>query len=184
MKNCSHRNFVRLGISTGTYETICVGNMIGILNIIAGFVLVLVRALYPHIGAHSRWNVFYSFPLWWLGTTVMLVGTQGMCSIMLALSKRQTLPWERIEEESHNAIAQDKEAAKAPSWWRKYRDFMNRTMAHDRNFRVEDANLRWLQRMILIQCNVYGILAASCCVLLFVFLPMWKETVPFRDMQT
>lgn len=181
MKNCSHRNFVSLGIQTGTYETICVGNLIGILKIIAGFLLVLLRALYPHLGAHSRWNVFYAFPLWTMGTTLMLIGTQGMCFILLSLSKRQALPWERIEEEAQNLGGQEKAGPKAPvGWWRRYRAFMNRTMAHDRNFRVEDKNLRKLQRMILIQCLGYGFIAASCCVLLFIFLPTWTETVPAK----
>lgn len=73
MKNCSHRNFVALGVATGSYETICVGNLIGIACVLGGFLLVLLRALYPHIGAHSRWEVFDSWPLWWLGTTVPLL---------------------------------------------------------------------------------------------------------------
>ncbi|KUI69242.1 hypothetical protein VM1G_04768 [Cytospora mali] len=56
MKNCSHRNFVALGVATGSYETICVGNLIGIMCVIGGFLLVLLRALYPHIGYPG--NVF------------------------------------------------------------------------------------------------------------------------------
>lgn len=186
MKNCSHRNFVSLGVQTGTYETICVGNLIGILNLIAGFLLVLLRALYPHLGTHSRWNVFYAFPLWSMGTTLMLGGTQGMCFILLSLSRRQAMPWERFEEESQNSGGQEKEAstAKPVSWWRRYRAFMSRTMAHDRNYRVEDKNLRKVQRMILFQCLSYGVMAAGCCVMLFIFLPIWAETVPGRTLQT
>lgn len=181
MKNCSHRNFVSLGVQTGTYETICVGNLLGILNIMAGFLLVLLRALYPRVGTHSRWNVFYAFPLWSLGTTLMLVGTQGMCFILLSMSKRQALPWERIDEEGPGLGGQEKGVAKGPvGWWQRYRAFMSRTMAHDRNYRVEDKNLRKVQRLILMQCVAYGVMAASCSVLLFIFLPTWTETMPRR----
>lgn len=175
MKNCSHRNFVSLGVSTGTYETICVGTVIGMLNILAGFLLVLLRGLYPHIGAHSRWEVFYSFPLWCVGTAVILVGTQGMCFIMLSLSRRQTLPWERFEDDGTAAPATP--PASGTGWRSKYRAFMNRTMAHDKNFKVEDKVLRRLQRMVLLQCWSGGLAAAFCGVLLFIFLPIWKETV-------
>ncbi|ROV98741.1 hypothetical protein VMCG_06744 [Cytospora schulzeri] len=180
MKNCSHRNFVALGVATGSYETICVGNLIGIMCILGGFLLVLLRALYPHIGAHSRWEVFCSWPLWWLGTTVPLLGTQGMCSIMLSLSKRQPLPWEKFEEDKNAAAQQAAQTTTVTGplrWWKRYRAFMNRTIAHDKNFRVEDKNLRRLQRLILLQCSAGGAVAACLGVLLFVFLPVWKETV-------
>lgn len=176
MKNCSHRNFVSLGVSTGTYETICVGNLFGVLNILAGFLLVLLRGLYPHIGAHSRWEVFYSFPLWCMGTALILVGTQGMCFILLSMSRRQALPWERFDDDG-NPKRTEQPPAGAKGWWRRYRTFMNKTMAHDKNFRVEDKVLRRLQRVILIQCWSGGIGAAFCGVLLFIFLPIWKETV-------
>lgn len=176
MKNCSHRNFVAICVGTGTYETICVGTVIGIVNILAGFLLVLLRGLYPHIGAHSRWEVFYSFPLWFLGTVVILVGTQGMCFIMLSMSRRQALPWERFDDDGN-----PRQTAQPPAgpkgWWRRYRAFMNRTVAHDKSFRVEDQVLRRLQRMIFIQCGSGGLAAAFCGVLLFIFLPIWKETV-------
>lgn len=176
MKNCSHRNFVSLGVANGTYETICVGTMIGIGNILAGFLLVLLRGLYPHIGAHSRWEVFYSFPLWFLGTAMILVGTQGMCFILLSLSRRQALPWERFDDDGN--VSRTAQSPAGPGgWWRRYRQFMGKHMAHEKNFRVEDQVLRRLQRMILLQCWSGGVAAAFCGVLLFIFLPIWKETL-------
>lgn len=104
-----------------------------------------------------------------------------MCSIMLSLSKRQPLPWEKLEEE-RIAAQQPKQTATTTvtgpkRWWRRYRAFMNRTIAHDKNFKVEDKNLKRLQRMILLQCSAGGVLAACLAVLLFIFLPVWKETV-------
>lgn len=174
MKNCSHRNFVSLGVSTGTYETVCVGKALGVINILAGFLLVLLRGLYPHIGAHSRWEVFYSFPLWFLGTAMILVGTQGMCFILLSLSRRQALPWERLDDDGRVATTSQPASG---GWWKGYREFMKKHMMHEKNFRVEDQVLRRLQRMILLQCWSGGIAASFCGVLLFIFLPIWKETV-------
>lgn len=177
MRNCSHRNFVSMGVSTGTYETICMGNLIGILDLIAGVLLVLMRGFYPHIGSHNRWNAFYSFPLWAMGTTLILVGTQGMCFIMLSLSKRQALPWERFDDDASVVTKESAPLTGLKGWFKRYRVFMNRTVAHDRTYKVEDKQLRRLQRMILTQCIVYGCIVASCLVLVFIFLPIWKDTI-------
>lgn len=98
---------------------------------------------------------------------------------MLSLSKRQPLPWEKFEEEQNVAQQANATTVAGPRrWWRRYRTFMNRTIAHDRKFKVQDENLRRLQRMIMFQCSAGGALAACLGVLLFVFLPVWKETVP------
>lgn len=178
MKNCSHRNFVSVGLSTGTYETICVGNVIGALDIIGGLLLVFLQGFYPYIGSHSRVNVFYALPLWAMGVMLLLVGTQGMCFVMLTMSKRQALPWERFEDTASVVTAGTAVIPAGPKgWWKRYRNFMSKTVAHDRNFKVEEKHLRRLQRMILFQCAGGGILAGLLGVVLFCFLPMWKETV-------
>lgn len=176
MKNCSHRNFVSVGLVTGTYETVCVGFIIGVLNIIAGFLLVCVQAFHPYIGAHSRVSVFYALPLWAMGVTLLLVGTQGMCFIMLSMAKRQALPWERFDDEVSVAAPTTAAPPGPKGWWQKYRLFMNKTVAHDRQFKVEEKHLRRVQRMILVQCIGGGIIAGCLGVVLFVFLPIWKET--------
>lgn len=178
MKNCSHRNFVSVGVSTGTYETVCVGNLIGISEIIGGLLLVLLQALYPHIGSHSRVNVLYALPLWSLGTTLLLVGTQGMCFVMLSMSKRQALPWERFEDDESVVTAKSTPIPPGPrGWWKRYRAFMAKTVAHDRNFKVEERHLRKLQRLIFLQCLGGGLCVGLLGVVLFIFLPIWKETV-------
>lgn len=172
MKNCSHRNFVSVGVSTGTYETICVGNLLGILNIAAGLLVVLLQAFHPYRGAHTRMTCFYVFPLWQMGVTLLLVGTQGMCFVMLSMSKRQALPWERFEDEAPGV-------ARPPvptGWLGRFKTFMKKTVAQDRNFKVEDRHLRRLQRMILFQCGSAGVVAGLLGVCLFIFLPIWKET--------
>lgn len=176
MRNCSHRNFVNVGVGTGTYETICVSNVLGVLNILAGLAFVLIRAFYPHIGTYTRFNVLYAMPMWAMGVTLLLVGTQGMCFVMLTQSKRQALPWERMAAE--DAAAMGAQAA-APSggWFATQKKFLARTVAIDKQkFRVEDKYLRRLQRMILMQCVVGGVFAGGIMELIFIFLPIWKET--------
>lgn len=176
MKNCSHRNFVSVGLVTGTYETVCVGFLVGVLCIIAGFLLVFVKAFQPHIGANSRVNVFYALPLWAMGVTLLLVGTQGMCFIMLSMAKRQALPWERMDDDASVAAQSTTVPSGPKGWFKRYRMFMNKTVAHDRKFKVEEKHLRRVQRMILLQCMAGGLIVACLGVLLFVFLPIWKET--------
>ncbi|EAQ83734.1 hypothetical protein CHGG_10138 [Chaetomium globosum CBS 148.51] len=36
LRNCSHRNFVRLGVGNGTFETVCVATVLGWANLLAG----------------------------------------------------------------------------------------------------------------------------------------------------
>lgn len=178
MKNCSHRNFVSVGVSTGTYETVCVGNLLGVLHILAGLLLVFIQGFHPFKGSHTRNTVLYAFPIWAMGVTLLLVGTQGMCFVMLSMAKRQALPWERFDDDASVVTAG---TAAIPSgvkgWWKRYRRFMNRTVAHDRKFKIEDRHLRRLQVMILLQCIGGGILAGLLGVVLFIFLPIWKETI-------
>lgn len=176
MRNCSHRNFVSVGVGTGTYETICVSNVLGVLNILAGLAFVLIRAFYPHIGSYTRHNVLYAMPLWAMGVTLLLVGTQGMCFVMLTQSKRQALPWERLAAEDATEMGT---RLKPPSggWFATQKKFLSRTVAIDKQkFRVEDKYLRRLQRMILMQCVAGGVFASAVLALIFMFLPIWAET--------
>lgn len=98
LRNCSHRNFVRLGVSNGTYETVCVATALGIVLTAAGFLLLLLRAFHPGTGPHSRWEAFAAWPLWWLGMSLVLSGLRGSCFFLLLFSRRQPLPWERFDD--------------------------------------------------------------------------------------
>lgn len=176
MKNCSHRNFVSMGLSTGTYETVCVANLIGVLDMIGGLLLVFLQAFYPYLGSHTRFNVLYAMPLWAMGVTLLLVGTQGMCFVMLTHAKRQALPWERFEDDASVKTTGGPVPSGPKGWYVKFKRFMSKTVAGDRKFKVEDKYLRRLQKMILLQCAVAGVLAACLIALVFIFLPIWKET--------
>lgn len=176
MKNCSHRNFVSLGLSTGTYETVCVANIIGVMDLIGGFLLVFLQAFYPYLGSHTRFNALFAMPLWAMGTTLLLVGTQGMCFIMLTHAKRQALPWERFDDDDSVMTAGAPAPPGLKGWYIRFKRFMAKTVAGDRKFKVEDRYLRRLQKMILFQCAGAGILVSGLLALVFIFLPIWKET--------
>lgn len=166
LRNCSHRNFVRLGVSNGTYETVCVATGLGIVLTLAGFLTALLRAFVPFTAAHARWNAFAPWPLWWLGVSLILSGLRGSCFFLLLFSRRQPLPWERFDDGA-SVLSQK------PSILR----VLSRLMIFDRKFKVQDAHLRRLQRKIVVQSLVGGAVFASLSVLLFVFLPVWKDTI-------
>lgn len=166
LRNCSHRNFVRLGVSNGTFETICMATGLGIVLTVAAFMCVLLRAFTPHMGAHSRWDTFAAWPMWWLGISLILSGLRGSCFFLLLFSRRQPLPWERFDD-SASLLSQRSGIMK----------FFSRLMIFDRKWKVQDAHLRMLQRKIVVQSLIGGAVFASLGVLLFIFLPIWSETV-------
>jgi hypothetical protein len=166
LRNCSHRNFVRLGVSNGTYETVCVATSLGIVLTIVGFLTVLLRAFVPFTGAHVRWNAFASWPLWWLGVSLILSGLRGSCFFLLLFSRRQPLPWERFDD-SASVLSQKSGIIKV----------LSRLMIFDRKVKVQDAQLRRLQHKIVIQSLIGGSVFASLAVLLFIFLPVWSDTM-------
>ncbi len=165
LRNCSHRNFVRLGVSNGTFETLCVATTLGIVLTIAGVLCVLLRAFTPHIGAHSRFDVFAAWPMWWLGLSLILSGMRGSCFFLLLFTRRQPLPWERFDD-SASIISQRSGIVRA----------ISRLMIFDRKLRVKDAHLRRLQHRIVLQSLVFGAFFSCVGVCIFIFLPIWKET--------
>lgn len=166
LRNCSHRNFVRLGVSNGTIESICAATGLGIALTVAGVLCVLLRALTPHVGAHSRFDVFAAWPLWWLGLSLILSGLRGSCFFLLLFTRRQPLPWERFDD-SASVLSQRSGIMKR----------ISRLMIFDRKLRIADTHLRRLQHRIIIQSLLFGGFFASMGVLLFIFLPVWSETV-------
>jgi hypothetical protein len=166
LRNCSHRNFVRLGVGNGTIETICMATGLGIVMTLAGFLCVFLRAFYPFRGFHTRWEVMESWPLWWIGMSFILSGIRGSCFFLLLFSRRQPLPWERFDD-SDTTKSQSSGLMKTVS----------RLMIMDRKLKVQDTHLRNLQRKIVIQSLVGGAVFATVGVLLFIFLPTWRETV-------
>jgi hypothetical protein len=170
LRNCSHRNFVRLGVSNGTFETVCVATGLGIVLTCVGFLLVLLRAFVPHRGANARWDVFGCWPLWWLGASLILSGLRGSCFFLLLFSRRQPLPWERFDD-SASVLSQRSGIVKA----------LSRLMIFDRKLRVKDYHLRKLQRKIVIQSLLGGAVFATLATCLFMFLPVWQDTVRHQE---
>ena len=167
LRNCSHRNFVRLGVSNGTYETVCVATGLGIVLTLAGFLYVLLRAFYSSGGgAHSRFEVFGAWPMWWLGATLVMSGLRGSCFFLLLFTRRQPLPWERLDDAASVVSRGGGVVAR-----------LKRLMIFDRKVRVKDDSLRQLQHKIVAQSMVGGAVFASVLVLVFIFLPVWKGSL-------
>ena len=167
LRNCSHRNFVRLGVSNGTFETLCMATSLGIALTLAGFLTALLLAFTPREGAHSRADVLAAWPMWWVGISLILSGLRGSCFFLLLFSRRQPLPWERYDD---NPAILSEHARKS-----RFMRFVSRMMIFDRKWKVQDQHLRNLQRKIVTQSLIGGAIFASFGVLIFVFLPVWRE---------
>lgn len=169
LKNCSHRNFVRIGVSNGTFETVCAATTFGALLTLAGFILVFMRAFHPHPGMHARWDVLFSWPMWWFGMGLLLSGLRGSCFFMLLLSRRNHLPWEKqvIEQQQHASSSADSNMSSLIRMYKRLSPFENKV-------RIKDLALRDLQHRIVFQSVVVGALFATAMTLVFIFLPVWK----------
>ncbi|KAK3985264.1 hypothetical protein QBC44DRAFT_335354 [Cladorrhinum sp. PSN332] len=168
LRNCSHRNFVRLGVGNGTFETICVATLMGFVNLVCGFVVVLCRAFVPFRGAHTRWEAFAAWPFWWLGLSLILSGLRGSCFFLLLFSKRQPLPWERFDDNTDSKLNSNNGGLLR---------VVSRLMIFDRRLRVKERYLRRLQRKIVLQSLLGGAVFASVWAIIFLLVPLWKETV-------
>lgn len=185
---------MRLGVGNGTFETVCVATVLGWANLLGGFLVVLCRAMAPFRGAHSRWEAWAAWPLWWLGMSLVLSGLRGSCFFLLLFSRRQRLPWERFDDEkggdtktaggdksdgergrrgSGGGLSQNKRVGGGFSLFRS----ISRLMIFDRRIKVQEKYLRRLQRKIVLQSLAGGAVFATVCVALFIWLPVWKETV-------
>jgi hypothetical protein len=163
LKNCSHRNFVRIGVSNGTFKAVCAATAIGGLLTLGGFVFVLLRAFYPGRGEHVRWEVFIAWPMWWFGMGLLMSSLRGSCFFMLLLSRRHQLPWEQRVVDNNSD--KTKPIVKR---------ILNKLSPLEHKVRVKDLALRDLQHRIVIQSVVIGALFATAMTILFILLPVWK----------
>jgi hypothetical protein len=166
LKSCSHRNFIRLGVSNGTFETICVATTLGIVLTIGGIMAMLLLAFEsPGFRQCSRWRGIGIWPMWATGLGLILSGLRGSCFFLLLFSRRQPLPWERFEEDNS-------QAAKKKN---KFIRLVSRLMIFDRKLKVKDDNLRRLQHKVVFQSLFGGAIFATMAVVVFLCLPIWKE---------
>jgi hypothetical protein len=164
LRSCSHRNFIRLSVSNGTYETLCMATGLGIVLILSGFLgMFLLAFASPSIGRLSRWHGLGMGPLWALGTAFILAGTRGSCFFLLLFSRRQPLPWERFDDGASTKTNSSKVAS-----------FARKLMILDRKLKVKDITLRELQRKIVIQSMVGGVFFAALMETFFLLLPIWR----------
>lgn len=164
LKSCSHRNFIRLGVSNGTFETLCAATGLGLSLTILGLLAVLLLAFMdPSIHHGTRWKAIGIWPVWSFGIGLILSGLRGSCFFLFLFSRRQALPWEKFED---NASFLSK---KSTVW-----SFLSRIMIFDRKLKVQDDTLRYLQRMIVVQSLFGGMVFATLMEVLFLCLPIWK----------
>lgn len=164
LKSCSHRNFIRLGVSNGTFETICMATGLGIVLTVGGFLAMLLLAFASPSFRHcSRWRGLGVWPMWSVGVGLILSGIRGSCFFLLLFSRRQPLPWERFED--------DPMVTKQSRFVR----LVSKLMIFDRKLKVKDDTLRRLQRKVVMQSVLGGMAFATMMVIVFLSLPIWKK---------
>jgi hypothetical protein len=160
LRSCSHRNFVRLGVSNGTFETLCMATGLGIVLTAAAFLGMFLLAFVTHT---SRWHGLCFAPMWAIGAALILAGLRGSCFFLLLFSRRQPLPWERFDDN-----------ASVRSYSSKVMTFARKLMILDRKLKVKDIHLRRLQRKIVIQSIVGGVSFAALMETFLLLLPIWR----------
>lgn len=166
LKSCSHRNFIRLGVSNGTFETVCVATGLGIVLTIAGMLCMLLLAFAsPSIRHSNRWRGLAPWPLWCIGVGLILSGLRGSCFFLLLFSRRQPLPWERFEDDGEKSVITKKPKGLMA--------LVKKLMIFDRKLKVKDNNLRYLQRKIVMQSILGGVVFATLMEIFFLCLPIW-----------
>ena len=164
LKSCSHRNFIRLGVSNGTFETICMATGLGIVLTVTGVLAMLLLAFAsPSIYQCSRWKGIGIWPMWALGVGLVLSGMRGSCFFLLLFSRRQPLPWEKFDDDA--TLLTKKSGVMS---------FFGKLMIFDRKVKVKDDNLRYLQRKIVTQSIFGGMVFAVLMEIFFLSLPIWK----------
>ena len=164
LKSCSHRNFIRLGVANGTFETICMATGLGIVLTITGILAMFLLAFaYPAIHLCSRWKGIGIWPMWALGGGLVLSGLRGSCFFLLLFSRRQPLPWEKFDDDA--SLLTRKTGLMS---------FFGKLMIFDRKVKVKDDNLRRLQRKIVMQSILGGMVLATLLEIFFLSLPIWK----------
>ncbi|KAH8587586.1 hypothetical protein B0O99DRAFT_694352 [Bisporella sp. PMI_857] len=164
LKNCSHRNFLRLGVGNGTFETLCMATGLGIVLTVTGVLAMLLLAFAsPSIHHCNRWRALGLWPMWTIGVGLILSGMRGSCFFLLLFSRRQRLPWEHFDDDA-STIAKKKN---------KLLRFFSKLMIFDRKVKVKDDNLRYLQRKIVLQSCLGGVLFATMMEIFFLALPIW-----------
>ncbi|RMD39166.1 hypothetical protein DV735_g5963, partial [Chaetothyriales sp. CBS 134920] len=168
LRNCSHRNFIRLGVKNGTFETLCMVTIVGILFTALGLLtMFLIAFASPSIHHSSRWRGLAAAPFWIVGFTFLFAGWRGSCFLLLLFSRRQEMPWERVRDDSST-----KSDASRHRW--SLRRFAKKLMIFERKIRVQDQALRNLQRKIVIQSVSASILITVILEVVFLVLPIWK----------
>jgi hypothetical protein len=164
LQSCSHRNFIRLGVSNGTFETVCLTTTVGIILTLLAFLAVFLLVYAPSSRHNSRWEVLGVWIVWFAGSAFILAGLRGSCFFFLLFSRRQPLPWETYNDNS-SVSSSTKSVSK----------IIHKINLFDRKLKVKDVSLRSLQRKIAMQSLVGAALFATLMSILFISLPIWND---------
>ena len=136
----------------------------------------------PSIHHADRWKALAIWPVWSIGGGLILSGLRGSCFFLLLFSRRQPLPWEKVvadgDHHGENGGGGDGDAEEVVVLVKrrsKIVTFLSRLMIFDRKLKVKDDNLRLLQRKIVVQSLIGGILFATVLEIFFLALPIWKS---------
>lgn len=179
LKYGSHRNFVRLGVNNGTFETLCMVTFIGITMTLAGlFTMLMLGFASPRIHESSCWRGLATIPFWFIGLSFLFAGMRGSCFLLLLFSRRQQLPWERLEEvekdQHHVTTAGESSYTKATEKGNMISRFTGKLMITERRIRVKDMGLRRLQQKIVVQSITGALVGTAILEVFFLCLPIWK----------
>lgn len=75
------------------------------------------------------------------------------------------MPWEKFDDAGGDGLVAKKGMLKG---------FFGKLMIFDRKLKVKDDNLRYLQRKIVMQSVLGGVIFATLMEVLFLSLPIWK----------
>jgi len=143
-----------------------VATSLGIILTVTGFMAILLLAFVsPGFRQCSRWRGIGIWPMWSVGIGLILSGLRGSCFFLLLFSRRQPLPWERFEEDNQQARKKKNKVIA----------LLSKLMIFDRKLKVQDDNLRRLQRKVVMQSLLGGAAFATMMVVVFLCLPIWKQ---------
>lgn len=92
------------------------------------------------------------------------------------------MPWERLNdgekvEGVHMSGGQDENEEEMETKRWSVRQRVGRVMMFDKRLKVQERSLRRLQRKIVMQSMVGGTIFSALSAVVFLLLPIWKETV-------
>lgn len=101
LRNHAHPNFIRWSIVNGNQPRMIFGKVLGLLNILFGFLIAVLLMC----SLLSRWWRIWALPAWFLGFSFLLAGANGVCLVLYVTKDRHLRPWEQFTNESASTLS-------------------------------------------------------------------------------